>query len=510
MDEIPPQAVSGTRCLSTCIPGTKTGTFLHTHNAHWGNCFGDTDFILCNTRPTDFIIFCQFWSTMNLLHVSLCLLLFLTGCNAATGRRSRDLDAAAKRAENGYSKFQSARQSLRKGNIKNSKALFRQALISDDLVSGIDINSAIELVVDDYTKAGLIEVGYTLVAELMKVAGNVEDARHLVALALQANPNYPDAAILKAELVEHDVDLYALIMRMQPDLQVAISNGLDDPGILSRAGALYSTCLIWDTAEILYSLSYELDPSDQNLKSFASAVFMRNHVCKWGVNGSLYEQDFKRVSDIIKKEVKTTFRQEGIKQASSFTPANVLGYPISPVLKLAVAQSFSKAELAMVVTNTNIKPLDHSTPAMIKRTRQASKEKGFRIRVGYVSANIKSRTTTFMAQNVLMSHDKNKFEIHIYATTPRDSDDLLYNRMRGVDWRNKIRNSVEYFHETHTMDTGQLFRLIREHDIHILLNWDGYSNAGIRAAGIFALTPAPIQMNHQAYIHCHCIVLRKC
>jgi predicted O-linked N-acetylglucosamine transferase (SPINDLY family) len=29
------------------------------------------------------------------------------------------------------------------------------------------------------------------------------------------------------------------------------------------------------------------------------------------------------------------------------------------------------------------------------------------------------------------------------------------------------------------------------------MNWDGYSNAGIRAGGIFALQPAPIQINHQ-------------
>lgn len=432
-----------------------------------------------------FVIFCF-----------LCTFLLCLDPVAAT-RRRRQRDFLPSDPQTGHEMFQRAVHLLHQREYQKSKNLFRQAIRSDDIIQHSDINDVIEQMLTVHKDAGVVWAGYTLVAEVMKAAGNKDDARQLVQMALTANPSYADAAILKAELVDHDVDLYALIMRMMPDLQTAIQNGMNDPEILSRAAALYSNCLVWDTAEVLYSRSFELDPSEENLKSFSSSVFMRNHICKWGRNGSLYEKDMTMVADIIRREVKTTFRKGGINQASVFTPANVLSYPISPVLKLAVAQAFSRAELSMVVENTKINPLNHSAPDMIRQTRRASKTKDFRIRIGYVSANIKSRTTTFMAQNVLMSHDKSKFEVHIYATTPRDSDDLLYNRMRGVDWRSKIQKSVEYFHETHMMDTGQLFKLIRKHDIHILLNWDGYSNAGIRAAGIFALTPAPIQINHQ-------------
>lgn len=419
-----------------------------------------------------------------------CIQLF---CDAKKAGRKKWSD----KADSGYAMYRKAGEHLRKGAYQKSKQLYREALVRDDLVGRIDINTAVDQMLEDHRDAGVPWAGYTLVAEVMRTAGNKDDARQLVELALQENPSYPDAAVLKAELVDHDVDLYKLIMQMQPDLQNAIRNGYDDPEILSRAAAMYSNCLIWDTAEFLYARSFLLDSSKDNLKSFASGVFMRNHICKWGENGALYDEDMQRVSDIIREEVKTTFRGEGIKQASAFTPANVLGYPISPALKLAVAQAFSRAEQAMVVSTTRIQPLNHSKMDIIRRVKKDSQQAGFRIRVGYVSANIKSRTTTFMGQNVLLSHDKSKVEVHVYATTPADSHDLLYNRMRGVDWRSKIRNGVEHFHETHTMDTGQLFRLIRQHDIHILINWDGYSNAGIRAAGIFALSPAPIQINHQ-------------
>ena len=40
-------------------------------------------------------------------------------------------------------------------------------------------------------------------------------------------------------------------------------------------------------------------------------------------------------------------------------------------------------------------------------------------------------------------------------------------------------------------------KLIKSHGIHILLNWDGYSNNGVRATGLFPQQAAPIQIAHQ-------------
>jgi protein O-GlcNAc transferase len=72
--------------------------------------------------------------------------------------------------------------------------------------------------------------------------------------------------------------------------------------------------------------------------------------------------------------------------------------------------------------------------------------------------------------------------------------------MRGVDWRKKIKNSVEHFHETAGMDVLQLAQLIRNHKINILVDWDGYSHNGIRPTGLFPIQPAPVQVVHQEYI----------
>lgn len=97
-------------------------------------------------------------------------------------------------------------------------------------------------------------------------------------------------------------------------------------------------------------------------------------------------------------------------------------------------------------------------------------------------------------------HDRNKFEIHVFATTPPDNAQFLKISMKGVDWRKKIKNSVEYFHDTSSMNANQTAALIRSLGIHILLNWDGYSNEGVRVAGLFPLQSAPLQVAHQEYI----------
>ena len=97
-------------------------------------------------------------------------------------------------------------------------------------------------------------------------------------------------------------------------------------------------------------------------------------------------------------------------------------------------------------------------------------------------------------------HDRSKFEIHVYATSPPDNQLFTDVSMRGVDWREKVKNSVEFFHDTSNLNLIETSKLIRNDGIHILLNWDGYSNNGVRQTGLFPMQTAPIQIGHQEYI----------
>ena len=72
--------------------------------------------------------------------------------------------------------------------------------------------------------------------------------------------------------------------------------------------------------------------------------------------------------------------------------------------------------------------------------------------------------------------------------------------MYGVDWRAKVRDAVEFFHEVHNKDFYALGEYIQRLGIHILLDWDGYSNNGLRPTGLFAMQATPIAVNHQEYL----------
>jgi hypothetical protein len=116
------------------------------------------------------------------------------------------------------------------------------------------------------------------------------------------------------------------------------------------------------------------------------------------------------------------------------------GYHIPPELKLQIARSHAASEKALVRQSIDL--IFTHKPAFYREAmnlaQSSSGASRWRLKVGYVSANIKSKTTVYMAQDLFRFHNRERFEIHVYATTPGDSDYFLENAMGGVDWRAKV------------------------------------------------------------------------
>lgn len=74
--------------------------------------------------------------------------------------------------------------------------------------------------------------------------------------------------------------------------------------------------------------------------------------------------------------------------------------------------------------------------------------------------------------------------------------------MRGVDWRQRVIDNVDYFHDVRHLKGNHidLARFIHERHIQILIEWDGYAREGKRASGLMALRPCPIQILHQEFL----------
>jgi len=107
-----------------------------------------------------------------------------------------------------------------------------------------------------------------------------------------------------------------------------------------------------------------------------------------------------------------------------------------------------------------------------------------------------------------LSHDLFRFfdpelvEIHVFSTGAPDHPQFIRQTMRGVDWRQRVIDTVDYFHDVREFDGDHiaLARFIHDKEVQILIEWDGYARQGERAMGLMALRPCPVQILHQEFL----------
>lgn len=110
-----------------------------------------------------------------------------------------------------------------------------------------------------------------------------------------------------------------------------------------------------------------------------------------------------------------------------------------------------------------------------------------RIRVAYVSADLRNHPTSHLIAGLIDRHDRARFEIiGIYIGPP--SADI---------WRQRMERSFDRFFDVATHSDEHIARLIRELEIDIAVDMMGHT--GFARTGVFALRPAPVQLNYLAY-----------
>lgn len=250
--------------------------------------------------------------------------------------------------------------------------------------------------------------------------------------------------------------------------------------------------------------------------SCASAVYCRNLIVDYGFNGTQFEHDMDRIVSLVEAETKlyrTSYSDGSFawQRAMSTHPHMMLGYPVDPLLKRYVAESvaFLDEKMARAAKTTNgmsIQPLPEDLPFDMAMERQKylqeASSPSHRIRVGFVGSGFNSKAVLYLSQDMFRFFDPDQFEIHIFSFGPPDNPLFIKHGMRGVDWRERVKANVDYFHDCQAMkmDHIKAARFIHDKGIHVLIEWDGYARQGERAQGLFALRCAPIQILHQEFL----------
>ena len=397
--------------------------------------------------------------------------------------------------DGGQSSWVLGQSLIREKNFSAAADAFWKAILTWKTgVSFFSIEEAYKLFTQTFIVRGVPEQGPLYVAKAYLERKEIRSGIQYLHESIKIKES-TEALML---LAEHDADAGETVKSQRLARAIELSS-TDDDDVVEVSVRLGNT--LFGVKQLkLALLSFERacqnDPTRAD--AFANAAYIRTNICSWGKHGRQFFTDMKRLEDIVSQELSTTMLKVGeLDQQSVIHPHMTLAYTLRPELKLAVARSHARAE-EVLVRKAGITPYNHS--AMLAQYLREFDDPETRIKIGYVSCSLKSKALVYLTQNLFGFHDRSKFEIHAYATTPPDDPIFLEKAMRGVDWRKKMKDSVEFFHETAGLDVLQLSKLIRSHGIHILVDWDGYSHNGIRPTGLFPIQSAPIQVVHQEYI----------
>ncbi|MDD3518433.1 MAG: tetratricopeptide repeat protein [Chromatiales bacterium] len=110
-----------------------------------------------------------------------------------------------------------------------------------------------------------------------------------------------------------------------------------------------------------------------------------------------------------------------------------------------------------------------------------------RLRIGYVSSDLREHAVAHLAVQIFERHDREHFEVFAYSN---GNDD-------GSAIRKRLEKAFDHFIDTRDLSHEQAAQRIRNDGIDVLIDLNGYTQNA--RTEVFALRPAPIQVNWLGY-----------
>lgn len=152
----------------------------------------------------------------------------------------------------------------------------------------------------------------------------------------------------------------------------------------------------------------------------------------------------------------------------------LLGLPIEPEQHLHALRHISEF-VQETASLDGIPPFRHT-----KRPNR-------KIRVGYVSPDFRNHPTGYLTKDLYALHDRSKFEIYGYSLFKADDDAI----------QQEIAGEFDYWRDLSKTNSAAAAQQIYRDEIDILIDLAGYTNQS--RTEIFALRPAPLQVNYLGY-----------
>ncbi len=269
--------------------------------------------------------------------------------------------------------------------------------------------------------------------------------------ALAIKPNFVAARFNLGLIYERLNNAQTALTQWKQVEETANSDAPEELAVLISAlnstGRLQETLKQYQLACGALEKSLLLKPNQSDV--IHHLIFMRQKQCRWPIYEPVGATDA------------STLR----KSTSALAMLNISDEPST---QLAAALNFSRTKI----------------PVGLPRLAPLHGYRHEKIRIAYCSGDFCTHPVAMLTVELFEQHDKDKFEIYAFCWSPNDGSKLRQRIIQGVD----------HYIPIHNLNDEESAKLIREHEIDILIDLHGQTNKA--RIQMLAHRPAPIQITY--------------
>jgi FkbM family methyltransferase len=224
---------------------------------------------------------------------------------------------------------------------------------------------------------------------------------------------------------------------------------------LKQMARVLADCQELESAETILQQCLNLHPHHRDVVEQYTATRMSQ--CKWPI-----AQDHEAID-------RKTLVQ-------SIHPLSMAAYTDDPILQLAAAECYSRQAFK-----------EEGLPFEFDRRNAAIDLNKRRLRVGYISSDLRDHAVGYLMSEFFELHGKNDIEVFAYYCGPASTSALAA----------RIKTAVEHWTDIRDMSDDEAARIIAKDGIDVLVDVNGHTRDS--RTGVFMRRPAPVQVNWLGY-----------
>jgi len=294
----------------------------------------------------------------------------------------------------------------------------------------------------------------------LRQLGDIAGSIHALRACLKLDPRFAQAHINLGRAFEDSGLATQAIQQWRSFVEMTAESTAERVAhrlmALQHIGRVMENAGLLEDAETALWQAIELRPDKTEAGQHWSAL--RQRQCKWPILVPSEHVSMRQLLDAM-------------------SPLALACYSDDPLFQLAQAYRYNKSFVGRA-----------DTSGIARKAPKRKTGTGERLRVGYVSSDLRDHAVGFALREVLELHDKKNVEIYAYYCGEPVAKDATQTR---------IKNAVDCWRDIATLSDAEAARQISGDDIDILIDVNGYTKHA--RTKIFAYRPAPVIVNFCGY-----------